>query len=365
MIVVEPLQAVVSALWRLSFAWWPEDSCGSLDEEPEVGATPALPGSPGPEEQKKGQQERELQQGLQQEEREGEGEEGEERPCRREVYSIDDPESWPDCPVLMRPEPATGMQLTEEGPQVIRACRLHRFQSPIFSGCIVIRAEGLPTSEEGQFGGRKRKLQVVVQGSFTAEVGYADLIAGEEFPRPFTDPPNSWLVSLFLLVARQISPCYTLAGPEEPRPGVTGLMLGLAQSVCVSEPGSEPDPLGIPYEDTSLLGDSFPSGFEQRKKFFSRPGPSWESWSFDTSRVWTFGFWEHLMSIADFKLDLGIVSLSTTNLIKDQPLIICARAGGSSMYSVEIWHEALARGFCAALKQAAEEAGHDIAQDPN
>eukprot|EP00873_Tetraselmis_striata_P015131 jgi/Tetstr1/435395/TSEL_002652.t1 len=247
-------------------------------------------------------------------------------------------DQWPDRPMYLRPEPGSGMRLTGEG--VMRVGQPTPFESDLFEGVVCLRAAGLPTSEEGQFAGRRRQLQVVVQGRFRRDVLFSELKAGQEFGRPLSNPPSSWLVSLLVTVTRRISPCYTLAGPEEPRPGVTGLMLGLAQSVCVSEPGSEPDPLAEPYEDTSPLGSDFPSGFSARKKHFSKSG-SWEQQTYDRSKVWTFGFWQHLMSMATFELDLGVTTLSTTRYIKDQPLVLSSRVGNTFAYAVEIWNEKL------------------------
>ena len=96
------------------------------------------------------------------------------------------------------------------------------------------------------------------------QVRYSELRAGQQFAYPFTRVPGEWMVSAVMQVARAVSPCYTLAGPREPRPGMTGLMMGLAQSLCVSEPGEEPDPLGEPLEDTKALGPSFPTTFSAR-----------------------------------------------------------------------------------------------------
>jgi hypothetical protein len=214
------------------------------------------------------------------------------------------------------------------------------FESELFSGVCCLRVSGLPTSDDGQFEGRKRQLQVVVQGRFKRRCLYSELTAGQDFGRPLKNPPSGWLVSLILTVARRISPCYNLSGPEEPRPGMTGLMLGLAQSICVSELGSEPSPLDEPYEDTALLGEDFPSGFSARKKHFSKPG-LWEKDAFDTDRVWTFGFWQHLMSMATFELDLGVTTLSTARYIQDQPLVLSSRVGHEALYAIEIWNERL------------------------
>ena len=279
-----------------------------------------------------------------------------------------DVSTWHDYPAYVRPEPLGGMRLLHQHNCVesssssddddsccIRVGTPTPFETEIFRGCLVLRASGLPTSEERQFEGMKRKLQLVVQGQFTQDVKYSELIAGEEFSRPFTHPPSDWLVGLFLFVARNVSPCYSLSGPTEARPGVTGLMLGLAQSVAVSEPGEEPDATGTPSEDTELLRgagcDDFPRSFEERKRCFSGDPAAadggWKDVVFDRSKVWTFGFWEHLMSIADFRLDLGIVSLPAAEYVEDQPLILCGRgsekAGEKTLYSIEIWHERFVR----------------------
>lgn len=119
----------------------------------------------------------------------------------------------------------------------------------------------------------------------------------------------------------------------------SGLMMGLAQSIAVSEPGQEPDPLNDePLEDTSLLGPGFPSCFSQRKKLFS--GSSWDDGVFDTQRIWTFGFWEAPLNLSTFELDLGVMKLGVGSYIADQPLVlVCSAADGEMVYSIQIWHE--------------------------
>jgi len=261
------------------------------------------------------------------------------------IVPVPDCLDWPDRPVYLRPEPSSGMRVVgpKDGKGGIQVGQEHEFESEIFKGRFILRASGLPTSDPDQFGAKQRKLQFVVQGTFKEGVRYKEVITGQEFSRPFNTVPASGLVRLVLSVVQRISPCYTLAGPHEARPGLTGPLLGLAQSVCVSEPGQEPAIAGQPFEDTSMLGDQFPASFAERKKVFSKPG-AWEDECFDTSKVWTFGFWQHLLSISDFNVDLGVTRLSAGKYIRDQPLILTSRAGSQALYSIEIWNEQLAKG---------------------
>lgn len=109
-----------------------------------------------------------------------------------------------------------------DGEGILRAGKLHRFETDVFAGCIVVRVAGLRSSDPQQFGNKRRKLQVVVQGRFKREIRYSELRAGQQFAHPFTHAPSSWIVGAVMAVARAVSPCYDLQGPNDPRPGMTG-----------------------------------------------------------------------------------------------------------------------------------------------
>ncbi len=186
------------------------------------------------------------------------------------------------------------------------ACRRIEFETPLFKGCAVIWAQGLPTTPEGLFEGQRRKTSITIQGRFKRELDFEDVVTGQEFGRPAQNLPAKWLVETVLikvcccisLLLRQMVPVrtcliiqYSSTCPDDTdamtKPLATELaysliyvqlakrispsmeigplsapyllvpVMALAQVVNVSRPGEEPDPAGHVPEDVRLHDSAF------------------------------------------------------------------------------------------------------------
>lgn len=71
--------------------------------------------------------------------------------------------------------------------------------TPLFKGCAVIWAQGLPSSPDGLFEGKRRKTSITMQGRFKRELAFDDVVTGQEFARPAQNLPAKWLVETVLI----------------------------------------------------------------------------------------------------------------------------------------------------------------------
>ena len=84
------------------------------------------------------------------------------------------------------------------------ACRRIEFETPLFKGCAVIWAQGLPSTPKGLFDGKRRKTSITIQGRFKQELAFEDVVTGQEFGRPAQNLPAKWLVETVLIKARAL-----------------------------------------------------------------------------------------------------------------------------------------------------------------
>ena len=88
---------------------------------------------------------------------------------------------------------------------LLRLCRRIEFETPLFKGCAVIWAAGLPSAPEGLFEGRRRKTSITMQGRFKQELAFEDVVTGQEFARPARNLPAKWLVETVLIKVGHLS----------------------------------------------------------------------------------------------------------------------------------------------------------------
>ena len=89
-------------------------------------------------------------------------------------------------------------------PQLWLACRRIEFETPLFKGCAVIWAQGLPSTPKGLFEGKRRKTSITIQGRFKQELAFEDVVTGQEFGRPAQNLPAKWLVWTMVIKARPL-----------------------------------------------------------------------------------------------------------------------------------------------------------------
>lgn len=121
----------------------------------------------------------------------------------------------------------------------------------------------------------------------------------------------------------------------------------LVQIINCSKPGEEPA-LDNPIEDMRLLGTLFrkPNGDPlpgiERKRLMSDQR-NYSRLLYDTENIWTFHFWQHLLDLSTFNLDMSLRQFSLSGHLNGQPLQLMAKDRKSEEYlwSFEVWHETL------------------------
>lgn len=63
---------------------------------------------------------------------------------------------------------------------------------------------------------------------------------------------------------------------------------------------------------------------------------------YDTEHVWTFSFWQHLLDLSTFHLDVAFKRIRLVPYLDGQPLVLMAQdANGDLIWKFEIFHQDL------------------------
>ena len=227
------------------------------------------------------------------------------------------------------------------------------FDGPLFKGRAALRAFGVGNHQGGYFDGRKRRMQLLVQGHFKRELRMDEVQTGQEFSRPLLRLPARWLITACMKVIRRLSPSVQtdITGA---RPQMLSNLAATAQTLHVSAPGEQPPSLTAPAgggafvdvpESTALLGGHFakaggkPVGSTARKKFFSSRKRA-ADFAFLPGNTYTFDFYQHMLLPASFELDFGVMRVGLLAALNSQPVQLMAKLQNSDQYlwSVEMWH---------------------------
>lgn len=98
-------------------------------------------------------------------------------------------------------------------------------------------------------------------------------------------------------------------------------------------------------EDMRMIGDPFmdtkgePLASTQRKRRLSRKK---NDFKFTVDHVWTFHFWQHLLDLERFELDVTIKRIALIPILNGQPLRLLARLrNGRILWNFELVHRDL------------------------
>lgn len=95
---------------------------------------------------------------------------------------------------------------------------------------------GLQSAPRGLFAGQRRRTAVTIQGRFKQELGFDDIITGQEFSRPAKNLPAKWLVETVLIsVSAAVGPggqAAPLQGIEHACPCLHNSMAGLLEHIA-------------------------------------------------------------------------------------------------------------------------------------
>jgi len=87
---------------------------------------------------------------------------------------------WPHYPILLCDNTSTHI-LSSAKPLPIGVS--FEFHSDLFIGQCLVRIRNINENDDGYFSGRKRLMQVIIQGKFKEELNVGDVLSGHEFCR--------------------------------------------------------------------------------------------------------------------------------------------------------------------------------------
>jgi len=229
---------------------------------------------------------------------------------------------------------------------------IESFSNNLFSGRCVIRVVNAPSLDMGEceegyvyvdsedyFKGKRRTMQVIMQGQFRHRTPFSEVLTGQAFDRPPALPPQ-WALNLGLSIVRSLNPSIqeNLTQQDACVGGryILSPLIATAQTVHIAHgPSASDSPtsgerimpprlLGacdVP-EQTTLLGGMFASGQVpqgRRKKHFQRP-ENLSGHFFEPDLIYTFDFYQHLFLPSTCEFDLGFYKLDVSRYLNRQPI---------------------------------------------
>eukprot|EP00978_Attheya_sp_CCMP212_P013071 scaffold32644_cov55-Attheya_sp.AAC.2 len=323
------------------------------------------------------------------------------------------PSRWPQAPLLLRPTPhshtairgirhadSTGYQAL---PGLCEGCTLPinsgkekhgkqlviDFETSLFVGTVMLRIQNAKffspsdpqndDEENNYFEGKKRTFQSVIQGRFKSpNVLMSRCVTGQAFDRPARKLPARWILSGAVKLMSRLAPQLQVQLHNTNQPRFLSPLLSTAQTVLLhtdikSSPATHDGAINepSPIESTSLIQVLQPNtqktpikSITDRRKKRKKASDSLfvqqdSKLCFDTSTVYTFEFYQHLLLMDEMALNLGKAlggKHSLAPMLNGQPLklmagVLKAQEGngpdGKSdedidwLWSFDIWHSNL------------------------
>lgn len=243
----------------------------------------------------------------------------------------------------------------------------------LFCGRVFVIVAGLEDSPADYFKNKNRLFQVVVQGRFKRPTSYASVYNGQIFKTPFRGLPPKWMIRILVELLAKIQPGLQVSIFGE-QPFMVSSLIATSKNVVVSLPGSEPDICvtrkrgeEAVREDMSLLastdGDSkdddkeheaakaiFASRSATKRAHYFSAVENLSRCSFSPEHVYTFNFYQHVLNLAEMKIDLGFISLDVSSMIGLSPVQIMAvqwdphseptdLGNVDYFYNIELWNQ--------------------------
>ena len=297
------------------------------------------------------------------------------------------PTKWPQPPLMLRPTPGTQMKIRgiryadsteyQRFPGVCAGCILPvnngkeppgkslvvDFESALFVGTLLMRVKDAPVidtdtpqTETSYFDGRKRKFQVVIQGRFRQEgIPISECVTGQAFDRAAGKLPARFLVNAFVRFVSTLAPQLE-AELDGDRPRFLTPLVATAHTVLVQDSTSssssseeknvvnnsnleddvEEPPADHPHSimctvaeqqhQSSSSSSSVTQRRQARKKAFNQVAAHKASEPvFDTSKEYTFEFFQHLLELTDaddFKINMARSKVGLARALNGQPIRI-------------------------------------------
>ena len=216
------------------------------------------------------------------------------------------------------------------------------FESDFFIGQALIRIRDLPNSaDQDFFNGRKRKSYVVIQGRFKHRLNYSDVVIGSEFAQPLRYAPPKSLNKVIRQVLQRMSPG-VICELHGDNPIVLTSLCESCQTINVHDLNksdkkidenstAEVLPDIASYEGILEYGmlpkiHKYSNSSKARKRYFANP-LNRDSEYFDTESIYTFEFFDDLISYTDYRLHLmPLVSFDMVSVLDCQPFQFMVKA---------------------------------------
>jgi hypothetical protein len=150
---------------------------------------------------------------------------------------------------------------------------------------------------------------------------------------------------------------------EGDNPYIISPLASTSQSIVISRVGSEPNIFSDTIEeDMTILGHPFGNmNSKQRKSYFSKHR-NLVGYEYNPDFVYTFDFYQHLLNLSTFQIDLGFMKYDAIKVLGVRPIQVMAIvwdpiADNDSkpryLYNFEVWHRRSLPLTVASLKKRA------------
>jgi hypothetical protein len=264
------------------------------------------------------------------------------------------------------------------------------FESTYFIGTLLLRIkQATPASMKqnnskqqqstgSYFDGKKRKFQAVVQGTFKKALPMSQCVTGQAFDRPAGKLPARWIVTAFIKFISTLAPQLE-ATIDGNKPRFLSPLVSTAHTVLVEngdgqqqqqqQYSSIEELLGEPpsVDTTSIMAyipeaivigvpdttrSSVAHRMKVRKKVFNKiASQKLSEPRFDTSKKYTFEFYQHLLDFGPdgLAVDMGRLAgkVPLAPATDGQPIKIMAAHKDEegheldTLWSFDVWHESL------------------------
>lgn len=270
----------------------------------------------------------------------------------REACDIPQPVDWPHRPVMVCANtltvPDTTVPIYDDGPCPIGVP--FQFETDLFVGSCLVRFKDVlcddPDSSELYFRGRQRRFQSIIQGRFKESLTVSDVLTGHEFGKPLQRLPPKWLLNAGTSLIKRLAPGAEMDITSE-KPEMLSILAATTQSLSVDMPGNEPLITSHDIdEDTTNFEGPFANGTVsacKRKKILANPTGVACQLKYDTDSIYTFDFYQHLLDVDSYSLNVGFATISIAPSMNGQPIQVMAktRNDGRYLWNFQIWHETL------------------------
>mmetsp|Transcript_4835 Transcript_4835/g.6229 ORF Transcript_4835/g.6229 Transcript_4835/m.6229 type:complete len:728 (-) Transcript_4835:265-2448(-) len=257
---------------------------------------------------------------------------------------------WPDYPILVRCSEDVDMKIGFNNVSAYGALpindELHPipFETNLFKGIAMIRIADLSTSPIDYFKGKRRKMQVCVQGKFKKPLRYDQVFGGQEFNGGLRNIPGKWLIKWAFELLKPRLPKSFESDLFGQKPYFLSPLVLTAQKMRADrgEPQAVTD-FEIEEEMGLILGEQYigKNDDKGRKKTFGGAGALANTY-FDTDLVYTFDYFQQFLRSDQFALDLGVKLLDLSHYLGEQPLLLTMAKdleSGEYLWKFELWHE--------------------------